>query len=362
MFADLPPQIIECAAQAEHAQPSDVILEEANAARLAGDYAGAQRAIDGVLATEPMNADAWVQLGFLRSATGEAAQARAAFRRALDIAPDYDDAKLGLAQLAYRAGDIEGAREWLRSMSPARLQDPEVRAFERSLMASAGNHVAWRWDAFAAYNELSNDLAPWREASLAVSRRDGDISFGAGVEHVERFGLSDVYGEVRVGGAAGQGTWGVALGGASHPSFRPEAAIRLELATAEDRDWALDGSLTIARYGVGEIDRFGLRVARRLGARARVNAQAIVVRDETGELRTGYSVGAAQRVGDKAELSLVWADAPESSEGATIDVRSLGLGIAVDVTPRLRLRVGALREERDAFDRAEVSFAVTRTF
>ena len=129
MFADLPPQIIECVAHTEYAQPSDVILEEANAARLAGDLAGARCAIEGVLVSEPLNADAWVQLGFLRSATGEAKEAGAAFQRALGIAPDYDDAKIGLAQLAYRSGDVDGAREWLRRVSQARLQDPEVGSF-----------------------------------------------------------------------------------------------------------------------------------------------------------------------------------------------------------------------------------------
>lgn len=362
MYADLPPQIHACVAQEGQERTVEAALDEANAARLAGDYVTAQCALERIISSAPQNADAWVQLGLVHSASGDALRARAAFLRALDIAPDYDDANLGLARLAYRSGDLEDARAWLQRIDPTRLDDPEIAVFRESLTASQAGRGVWRWDVFTAYSTLSEGLAPWREASWSVSRREGAGSVGAGVEYVERFDSSDIYGELRLARMIGGGTWSLALGGASRPNFKPEAAARVEFATREDEDWVFGGSMTIARYSVGQIDRFGLRAERNLGDGVRVNAQAVVVRDEADELRTGYGLGGAWRLDNKLELSLGWSDAPESSEGATIDVRSLGLGVAVDVASDLRLRVGVLQEERDAFDRVEFTVSVARTF
>jgi YaiO family outer membrane protein len=360
MIADIPPPTVDCAVYEAHAQSA--ALSKANAARLAGDLETARCELEALLRSEPENADAWVELGFVRSASGDAPGARAAFMQALEIAPDYDDARLGLAQLAYRSGDAEAARAWLRQIDQARRSDPEVAALAEAVSSSRARPGLWRADAAASYSTLSGDLDPWRETSWSLMRRDGDMWFGAGVDYAERFGASDVFGEVRLARSGNLGTWGLALGGAPDADFKPEASLRAEFATPEDGDWTFDGSVTLARYAVGTIDRLGLRGSRRLSESVRAVAQAVLVRDEFDELRAGYGVGAAWRAGGRLEFSVNWSDAPESSEGATIDVRSLGLGVAVDLAPGLRLRVGALQEERDAFDRLELSFAVARVF
>lgn len=352
--------MIECAAQDGRQQAVQTVLEGARLARLAGDQATARCAIERVVSAEPQNADAWVQLGFVHSASGDEARARAAFLRALDISPDYDDAKFGLAQLAYRSGDVEGARVWLHRMDLTRRGDPDVDALRRSLSASQAG--LWGWDAVAAYSSLSQGLAPWREASWSVSRREATGSLGASLEYAQRFDLSDVFGEVRFARIIQGATWGVALGGASQAHFRPEAAARLEFATREDHDWAFNGAMTLARYGVGQIDQLSLRAFHNLDGSLRVHTLGVVVHDEVGEIRTGYGLGAAQRLNGNIELSFAWSDAPESSAGATIDVRSVALGVAADIMPNLRVRVGVLREERGAFNRSELSFAMTRTF
>ena len=315
-----------------------------------------------LLAREPDNADAWVELGLAHSASGDSAAGRSAFLRALAIAPDYDDAKLGLARLAYRSGDLEEARTWLQRVDPARMHEPEVESLRDALAESRAGDAAWRMDAYVAYSSLSKDLAPWREASWSLARRGRGGSVGAAIEYAERFGQSDVYGEVRMSRPTSAGTWGVALGGASHPTFKPEAAARLEFATAEDADWVFNAAASVARYAAGEVDRLGLSAGRRWDENVRVDALGIVVKDEVDEIRTGYGLAAAWRPVERLELSLVWADAPESSEGVTIDVRSWGLGVAIEAAAGLRLRLGVLREERDAFDRVETSLAVARTF
>lgn len=355
MFADAPPAQI-CVV--EHEAPS---IEAARAARLRGDYDHALRLLACVLIETPQSADVWIEFGFAESASGRDADARTAFLRALEIAPDYDDAKLGLALIAHRAGDDESARSWLQLMSPARANDPEVRALRRAV-APATPPVIWRWDGSGAYSSLSNDLAPWREVSFAVTRRSGPASIGMSAERLERFGVTDVFGEVRYSRQVGQGVWGLALGGASGAHFRPETALRFEYATSEDQAVAFDAALTLARYRVGQVDRLVVRAHRQVAEPLRVSATGILVRDEKRDLRSGYAIGAKWTVREGVDIDASWADAPESSEGFTIDVRATSFGLSANLRPDVRVRFGVTREERDAFDRSEFSLSVTRTF
>ncbi|MBY0563608.1 MAG: YaiO family outer membrane beta-barrel protein [Hyphomonadaceae bacterium] len=311
---------------------------------------------------DPDDADAWVRLGFARAASHDAAGAEEAFARALAIAPGYDDAKLGLAQLAYRAGDLEEARRWLGAIGEARRADPDVAALSRALSAAQSADVTWRVDASIAYSALSDDLDPWREATVSLARRKGDTWWGGGVEVVERFRQSDVFGELRFTHAAGHGAWGIALGGASDPLFKPEVQARLEYATPEGDPWRFAGALTLAEYQVGAIHRLGLSASHERDMGARVTVRSVAVRDERDDVRFGYGVSLAARVHDDADIEVSWSDAPESSEGATVDVQSLALGGSVAMTPRLRLRVAVAREQREAFDRTEITAALARTF
>jgi YaiO family outer membrane protein len=357
MLADAPPAQI-CIV--EHEAPS---IEAARAARLRGDYNRASRLLTCVLIDSPQSADAWVELGFVDLASGQGEEARAAFLRALETAPDYDDAKFGLALIDYRAGDPNGARVWLQRMSAERANDPDVLSLHRAVAATAETpRATWRWDAFAAYSSLSNDLAPWREASIAMTRRSGRSSVGLVLERVQRFGLADTFGEIRFSRQFSAGTWGVAAGAARGARFRPAAVARFEYATREGRDTMFDAALTIARYRVGQIDQLALHARRQVAAPLQLSATGILVRDEMRELRSGYGVGAAWSAYGGIVVDASWTDAPESSEGMTIDVRSTSVGLAADIRPNLRVRFGVTREEREAFDRSEFALSITRTF
>lgn len=355
---DLPPPAFEL--RASPCSDSESALAEGRAARLVGDYAQAQVRVEAVLAVEPHNADAWVELGLIRAAAGAPHEARVAFEQALSIAPDYDDARIGLARLAFADGDIASAKTWLGDVSEARAHEPEIVALRRALEAS--DQAQWRIDVAGAYSTLSEDLDPWREATLSATRRKGAHAYGAGVEIVERFGASDIYGELRFAQTTSYGHWGAALGGAHDPLFKPEVGLRFNVSTDEREQWSIDAALTLARYNVGQIDQMTARATRRIGEDVRIHAAGIFVLDETDDFRAGYALGGAWRVHNRAELSLTWADAPESSEGATIDVRSVAFGLALDVAPNARIRLGVAREDRAAFNRTEFSLALARTF
>jgi YaiO family outer membrane protein len=360
MLSDAPPPIVLCAH--EQVQAAEAALAQANAARLAGDYETAHCAAERALSADPQNADAWVELGLISAGAGQLDEARAAFAQALVIAPIYDDARLGLARIEFWSGDLDAARVWLNEIDPARQSDPEVAELRASLARAPVRDDAWRWDAFAAYSSLSHDIDSWREAYLALSYRSGARSIGVGVNHVERFGLSDLYGELSLGQQIKGGALALTLGGASDPTFKPKTSIGLAFDSAEFSGWALHAEAVLARYSVGDVDRFALGVTRRISDHFSAQAQGIVVRDETDEVRNGYGLGATWTPNDRFDTFLTWTDAPESSEGATVDVRSLGVFVGAQVTPDIRLRLGVLREMRDAFDRTETSLAVTKTF
>ena len=358
MLPDAAPPAQVCPASPD--APASV--ETARDARLRGDYDSAYCSLNTALNREPTSADAWVELGFLNSASGEADAARSAFLRALELAPDYDDAKLGLAQLAYRSGDRRAARMWIDRVSADRANDPELRSLQRAIDASETPRAIWRLDAFAAYSSLSNDLSPWRETSIAVSRRSSRSSVGLGIERVQRFGLHDTYGEVRFSRQFTHGVWGAAFGGSDDPIFKPKAAIRFEYATPEDRNTRFETALSIARYEAGQVDTFSLRARQQIAAPLQLNALGVLVRDEAGELRGGYGVGATWRASSRLLVDTSWVDAPESSEGVTIDVRTTTLGVTTEFANNLRVRVGIAREEREAFDRTEFAVSLSRTF
>jgi YaiO family outer membrane protein len=357
MLSDAPPAYV-CMAPEDASQS----LNRARAARLAGDYDRARCELDHAIAAEPDNADAFVEHGYLNATTGDSEAARYAFQRALALAPEHDDARFGLAQLAYRDGAFEVSRSWLDRIRAERQDDPEVVTLRRAVDRGDAPSTSWRWDAVAAYSALSEDLSPWREASLAVTRRSGDTSIGVAVERVQRFGLDDTYGEVRFARSDGRSTWGLAIGGAAAPHFRPEAAIRFEYASPERNGAAFDASLTIARYGVGQVDTLTVRARNQVGAKLELNARGILVLDEADAVRGGYGVGAAWQANDAALLDAAFVDAPESSEGVTVDVRTVVLGLATEVSSRLRVRVGVTHEQRDAFDRTELALSISRTF
>ena len=224
MPVDLSPPAIVVAAPPEAAAPS--ALDDIRAARLRGDLGGARAQIDRALSAEPSDADIWLERGLVALAQGDAAEAQTAFLRTLQIAPAYDDARLGLARLAYREGDVAGARTWLAGVSASRRDDSEVAALQALLQAPTGD-IAWRLDLSGAYSALSSGRAPWREAVLALSRRDGDNTLGVRIDDADRFGSSDTYGEVVVAHALRAGVVEFAVGGASDADFMPQAQMRM---------------------------------------------------------------------------------------------------------------------------------------
>ncbi len=347
----------EAVAAQEAAGPDDT-YQAAVADRLAGRNDAAAAKLTAVLAARPGDVDARLNLGLVRLAQGRLDEADAAFVAVIAAAPAYGDAWAGRARVAQRRGDRATATGYLaraRALSP---DDAELAALETALARPA--EPQWRVDTSASYSRLSKGLPPWREGSVAVTRTlSGGRNAGLALEYADRFGASDVYVEGRYGQRTDWGGYHLALGGTPDADFRPEVQLRggLDRRLGGGLSFVIDGA--VARYPTGTVTSLqpGL-AAEWAAARLSFEGRWINVIDEADEYRSGYSLRAIWAATPALRLRAGFADAPESSHGATVDVKATSLGLDIDVGERLTLRLTGVHEDRDAYDRDEVSLGL----
>lgn len=313
---------IEARAQ-DQAAEADRIYEAAVQARLAGRTADSIEGSRRVLVLRPNDVDARLNLALALIAADRLDEARVELAAVLAQAPDYEDARVALDRIDRLRGD----------------------------------RLSWRLDVQAGYSRLSQGLDPWREGAMTLTRRTARGSVSGTFEYAERFGLEDVYVEGRIDRAVGRGSVYGAIGGTPDADFRPEIAVRGGGQTpigVQNLSATLD--LGVSRYAVGTVTTVqpGFEYTTMGGALV-VGARWINVWDEQDTYRSGYSLRALMAIRPSVRLRAGFADAPESSDGRTVDVRAASLGAEVDVTDRVTLRVNAMREERAAYDRDEIT-------
>lgn len=324
--------VLACLAWAEAASAriqavdSDQIYAAAVQDRLAGRNDAAIAGLRRVLARRPEDVDARLNLALALTAANRLDEAEAELDIVLAQTPDYADARI--------------ARDRISRLREGRAN--------------------WRLDASIGYSDLSQGLDPWRETAMSLSRRMADGSVSGAIEHAERFDRSDTYAEVRLDRAVGRGAVYGALGGTPNADFRPEAAMRAGgQMPVGGQGLAATVDAGLARYAAGTVTTFqpGLEYSTPDGWLI-LGGRWINVWDERDIYRSGYSLRAVLAIRPSIRVRAGIADAPESSDGATVDVRSTSLGMDVDVTDRHTLRVNGVREKRSAYDRDEITFGV----
>ncbi|MBA4801314.1 MAG: YaiO family outer membrane beta-barrel protein [Euryhalocaulis sp.] len=338
-------------------------------ARTDGDFAAAAEYFRDEVDQQPENSDAWVQLGLSLIPLERYDEAAAAFRRALELAPDYQDARIGLARLAFYRGDYEEAKRLARQAGDRDDARALLAQIEAAEAANSAN--PWRADLTVGRSELTQDLPGWTEASAALGRRVSDRASVTGlVEYARRFSDEDVYLQAR---------WDqrirprvaayVALGGAPSADFRPElaalAGITFPLTGDAGDARGLYGVLSgsAARYQTGEVAGLtsGLRYVF-TGDQARMGANLITLVDENNDTRHGFALNAEWQFAGPARLILGYADAPETSENVTIDVQSYTAGVRYDVNDRVGIQTYFIHEKRSAYDRSGVVLGTSWRF
>lgn len=345
-----------CTAVAQ-AQPARGGYDQAVAARLAGDPARAATLLEPVVAADPRNSDAQVQLGLARLALGQLDAAEAAFKAALAVAPDYADAHIGLARVAQRRGDRAAA---MRALDAAGPGNPEAAELRRQL-DEMPDAPGWQLDMDAAYSWLDGPQPDWRELAVQVRHQaSAATAIGARIEYARRFDRNDIYGEVQLDHRLSDAARVYAtLGSTPNADFRPEWQI------------GLGGSLRVAggsnatvltldarqsRFAAGDVQSLTPGVEQYIGGRVWVTGRWINLFDETGTHRSGFLVRGDLQATEKLRLFAGYADAPDTDEGIVVDVRSLFGGASVDLGGGTALRLSVAHDDRaTGADRTQLS-------
>lgn len=126
------------------AQTVDELYASAVKARQARHFDEAVDLLRRALALKPDNADALVQLGFAELGRNDLAAARDAFSKALSLAPTYQDASFGLAEIEFRSGNLDAALPLAESVARAQPGNTDAAALVeniRKAMQAAGGEA-----------------------------------------------------------------------------------------------------------------------------------------------------------------------------------------------------------------------------
>jgi YaiO family outer membrane protein len=342
--------------------------EEGVAARHAGDAARAITILREVVAAEPENADAHLQLGLALLAAGKLDDAEASFRRTLAIAPAYEDARIGLARIAQRRGDRAAALQALEPVSPTNADATGLRT---QLAAGTSAEYRWQLNLDGSYSALEGNAQPdWKEGTVQLRyQATHDTALAGTVEASRRFGATDVYGELRVDHRISDGAaFYLSAGATPNADFRPEWQIgtggSAQLRGGTNHPTSLTLDARQARYRSGDIQTVVPGIEQYLaGGRAWVTARWINIFDETGAHRSGWLARGDAMAGDRLRLFAGLSDAPDVSEGVVIDTFSLFGGISFDLDERSTLRLSVAHEDRaQGSDRLQLGLGIGRRF
>ncbi|MFL6778038.1 MAG: YaiO family outer membrane beta-barrel protein [Sphingomicrobium sp.] len=328
------------------AQTAQQDYEAGVAARHAGHPEEALKRLVRAAEAEPDNADIHLQVGFANLALGRLDLAEAAFRRTLELAPGYADARLGLAQVAQRRGERAEALAELDRIGPGNVEADQLRR----QIAAAASDQPWRWriDLDGSYSRVE-ELPDWQSATLLVQHRPGpNATIGVTADTTRRFDHTDVYGEVRVdyrflpggnvyflaGGTPGadhRPEWQLGAGTAIRVHSGPYATIlRLDLRQAD--------------YPTGDVQTVNPGVEQYLTGRAWITAQWINVWDSSTH-SAGWLLRGDVMPTARLRLFAGAADAPDLDAGVVIRTTSLFGGLSVDVGDRYTLRLSYTHDD-----------------
>ena len=327
------------------AQTSEEDYRAGVAARLAGMPEEALQRLARAAAVQPENADIHLQTGLALLALGRLDEAEAAFRRTLELAPAYADARLGLARVAQRRNDPTTALAELDRVGPGREEADQLR---RQIEAGAATE-GWRWrvDADGSYSQVQGQ-PDWQSAALAVQHRaDANTIVVATLDTTRRFDRTDVYGEARADHrfAPGSNVY-VLVGGAPDADFRPRWQLGAGVAArVHGGPYAtvLRLDLRQADYPAGDVRIATPGVEQYLTGRVWITGQWINVWDQFAH-SSGWMVRGDVMPTERLRLFAGAADAPDLDAGVVIRTASVFGGVSADLGDRLTLRLSLAHE------------------
>lgn len=358
---------VVCQAGPAAALTRDEVYARAVKERLAGDDTDAIAKLQALLAQQPDDVDARLQLGLALRAAGRNGEAEKELQTVLREAPDYKDARVALAQLQWARGDAGAAKA---TLGPELMQTPgdaDTSALVANLTGTAKPAPLWRLDASGAISALSGGLADWKEADLSLSRKiDPQSAVTASVQQIQRFGIDETYVEAAYDRGWSGGEVSIAAGGSLDPTFRPEFAVHSEalLNPWRNSPWTVALSGNYSQYIAGDVETVSAGADRTIfGDQGKLSARFIVTHDEINQTLYGYLAGGSWRFAPRFDASATYVDAAETDTGVTVRVRSEALAANLVVNDATTLHASVTNEAREnSYDRVEFALGLTAKF
>lgn len=311
--------------------------QAAVAARAAGKPAEAKRLLQSWLAAHPADVDARLQLAYVELALGNLHEAQREFDAVLRQAPDYRDARDGLALVAARrsAADTNG----------------------RSFLLLEG-----------AVSDLSGGAPNWHEVGLEGELPAGSAAtIGGRVSYYRRFGLEDIELIGRAGLHPSENLWLRAhIGGTPNAQFRPEFSFGgggdFRLSSGNATVLTFDGSYQ--RFPLQNVVTVNPGVVQYLGnGRGWVTLRGIGTVADGGRLQVGALVRGDYVPDEGWRLFVGAANGPDTDLGVITRVTSLFGGIEAPISERFALTSALARDWRNSVaDRTELRLGVKARF
>lgn len=388
------------------AQDAGELSKLGTEARRAGNFEQAADRFREAARLRPDDADIQVGLGLALTPLKHFDEAERAFRRAVELAPDYLDAKLGLARVALFRGRIVEARSGVqkvlamqpdykdalelasqidraitgaaetRRLEAQRAKSQQERAVHRGsaelAAAAAVQHYRWRVDVDGGWSRLTGGRQDWFEANGRVSySASPETAFSGAVEAARRNGLFDAYFVGRVDHRFAPGFFGyVFFGGTPDADFLPKVSVgggvayRLYQQKGVIAATVLTLDAKYSEYVVGPVRNVTPGIEQYFfDGRFWLTAKWINTVAETAMYLQGYLVRGDLILRDDLRIFFGYADAPESSEGRTVETQTIFGGGTYEVDSATTLRFSVAYERRpNVFDRTSISIGASRKF
>jgi YaiO family outer membrane protein len=318
-----------------------------------GDYDAAEKRILALDEKFAGNADLLLLRANLAAYRGEQAQAIALYLEVLAKAPDYEDAKAGLARA-------------LKTQA-AYTQNSEIKEPEAEPV------LAWQADSGFEFSEFSRvDQKGWNQEFLQLTRflddrktaihgkitrynqfSSTDVEYEAGIDHAVSDSLS-LYASGTLGMDADfRPKYWVTGGGALKITGTNEKIMPTWLTLDGRHDTYEDTRILTAKLGLRLEPVEGWSIA----------ARVIALDPEDSARLYGKDFRLDGTLTDTLRFHVGYADVPETVAAVTVDTQTWFGGIAIDLAPEATLRIGYARDDREnSFIRQVVNASISYRF
>lgn len=345
------------------------LFSTAQLARENSQFDVAISSLERLLSLNPNNADARVLLGFSYLANGQNEQARQSFESALVIASGYQDARYGLAQVAFREGDKTQALELLDTVLAAQPDNTDARLLVEKINAPPPKR--WRLDVGTEVHTLTGGRPRWYEASTALSYQFEQGTTVSGSSRVANRGANtDTQLQIRTDHVFSPefSAYGL-FAGVPHANFLAPFSIgigatwRLTEGTETFGPLLLNLNMRRDFYAAGPITamRSGLKLFV-FDDQLAMSADWLHSRDELGTFTNGYSIKVDMNATDQLRGFAGYSYSPEISGATTVTTQSIFAGLSYDLNDTTTLRGSYAHEMRQAFDRDTFNLGLSYRF